>query len=383
MHRFAISGISMLAAAYLTAVRPENLRADPGHGTRTAGEINAPAVPTVPDGTPRQLLDFIADLRKGMPPPSRASLPRQKEIAAVIVVAADKSLAQLKLGDELYLAALREKFEALDTLAVADRAAAATRRDFAKSLADSPAPLVAHEARLRLLSAELLEMHWSRSTEGGAKLVDAAAAILATHPDDEPTAARVALWAGGLEHVPGDGAGLARLAYGKLAPLLAASGNPKIREQAARMDAKRLRLELVGKPIEIVGTLLDGTRFEPSVLGDKVVIVDFWATWCGPCMADIPALRKLYDAHRAAGLEIVLVSLDDDAEAVKTFVRESRVTWPILFAGSSTKFEHPIATRYGITRIPQKIVVGRDGNVVSIHYDCESLVKSVESLLRP
>jgi hypothetical protein len=57
-------------------------------------------------------------------------------------------------------------------------------------------------------------------------------------------------------------------------------------------------------------------------------------------------------------------------------VAESRVTRPILFDGGTTKFSHPIATRYGVTRIPQKVVEGRDGKVVSIHLDLESVAKN-------
>ena len=99
-------------------------------------------------------------------------------------------------------------------------------------------------------------------------------------------------------------------------------------------------------------------------------------------MVEIPSLRKLHDAHRDKGVEIVRVSLDDDADAVQAFVAESRVTWPSLFGGATAPLSYPLAVRCGITRIPQQIVVGRDGTVVSIHHDMQSLAKTVEALLR-
>jgi hypothetical protein len=247
-----------------------------GAGLFAAEAQNNPSSLTrVPDGPPPRLLEFIGDLRKQMPPPSRESLPRRKQIASAMIEAAEKVMTQVKPDHESFLAAVKVKCDAFDELGVGDRNASAARLAWTKTLINNPSPAVAYEGRLRLLNAELLEMHWTGGTHSGSVLIDNAAKLLAAKPDDDLAAFRIVKWAGALEYVPNGGAGLAVSAYERLAPMLSKSGNPEIRKKADILEGKSLRLTLSGKPVEITGTLLDGSAFDLSKLRGKVVIVDF------------------------------------------------------------------------------------------------------------
>ena len=117
------------------------------------------------------------------------------------------------------------------------------------------------------------------------------------------------------------------------------------------------KLSLPDDPLALDGRLLDGSAFEPAGLAGKVVLIDFWATWCGPCVAEIPRVRDAYDRYHARGFEVVGISLDE------AFVEEKEIPWPIIV--DSQNETGGLAARYGITAIPTMILVGRDGAVVS------------------
>ena len=104
---------------------------------------------------------------------------------------------------------------------------------------------------------------------------------------------------------------------------------------------------------------LDGKTAKLSDYRGKIVLLNFWATWCAPCRVEMPALMDLYDKYHAQGLEIIGVSMDDGGqERVAKFVNEIKINYPILLGDSSA------ADNYGGLRfLPQTFFIARDGKI--------------------
>jgi len=121
-----------------------------------------------------------------------------------------------------------------------------------------------------------------------------------------------------------------------------------------------------------------GKKITLSKLRGKLVVVNFWATWCGPCRAEIPGFMDVYEKYKSKGLEIVGVSLDEGGwNDVKPFVKQFNIPYPIVLGNQR------VAEKYGnIEAIPTTFIVDKDGNIVSRHIgymkeeDFESAVKS-------
>lgn len=144
------------------------------------------------------------------------------------------------------------------------------------------------------------------------------------------------------------------------------------------------RLQLPGNPILVEGKTVGGEAFNIDSLKGKVVLVDFWATWCGPCVAELPHLQELYTAYQPKGFEVVGISLDTDKAELESFIKAREVKWPILFEESDgAGWGNKIASHYGISAIPTMILVGRDGKVISTSLRGPALDEELEKLLGP
>ena len=123
----------------------------------------------------------------------------------------------------------------------------------------------------------------------------------------------------------------------------------------------------IGQPFEATLTRLDGGTLKlPDDLRGKVVVVDFWATWCPPCVEAMGPMKDLYAKYKDRGVEFVDVSLDTDRQQLEKFVREHGLTWIQTCSG---QVHDPTAVKYGVTTIPTVVVVGKDGRIVSDNAD--------------
>ncbi|MCX6856443.1 MAG: TlpA disulfide reductase family protein [Verrucomicrobia bacterium] len=120
--------------------------------------------------------------------------------------------------------------------------------------------------------------------------------------------------------------------------------------------------DLKSKPLEMKFTAVDGREVDLAKLRGKVVLIDFWATWCGPCVQELPNVIKAYKELNPKGFEIVGISLDSDKEKLQSFVKENDMAWPQFFDGKGWKNE--IATTYEIRSIPAMWLVDQKGMVV-------------------
>ncbi|MGD9636018.1 MAG: redoxin family protein, partial [Pirellulales bacterium] len=87
---------------------------------------------------------------------------------------------------------------------------------------------------------------------------------------------------------------------------------------------------LVGKPFQFAGVTIDGKPLDLSRYQGKVVLIDFWATWCGPCREEMPNVFANYQQHYKDGFEVIAVSVDQDLEALAEFVAKAKPPWAVV-----------------------------------------------------
>jgi thiol-disulfide isomerase/thioredoxin len=340
-------------------------------------ETPAAAIELPADGSPEELLEFAERLRKpkARPRSQEEMMKYMGDVARVSVQAADRVLPKLKQNDPLFARAASLKLDGLMMLGrLGDEKAQTEMAAFAGTLVDCPVPDVAMEAKRLLVVAEAQRMFEKSEFDAAPALVKKMADLLAQNPDDTKSVGLAMQLAQAFEQIP-DGDQVAAAAFKSFAPILKSSKNEQVKELADGFAGKLRLLELPGKPMEITGTLLDGKPFDQKSLAGKVVLVDFWATWCGPCVAEMPNIRAQYDKYHAAGFEVVGVSLDDDRAAVTDFVQAKEIPWPVILDGRVPG--NSLADRYGIRAIPALFLVGRDGNVISL----QARGKALEALL--
>ncbi len=134
---------------------------------------------------------------------------------------------------------------------------------------------------------------------------------------------------------------------------------------AAQAAAQAKKNELLNHPLPIKFTAVDGREVDLTKMPGKVILVDFWATWCGPCMQGVPEVVEVFKKYHDKGFEIVGISLDKDKEKLLAVTKAEGMTWPQYFDGRG--WQNEISTAYGIDSIPQMWLVNKKGNLVSLN----------------
>jgi thiol-disulfide isomerase/thioredoxin len=175
---------------------------------------------------------------------------------------------------------------------------------------------------------------------------------------------------------------LAADAYRAFAELFAENADAVSRQYASFFASTAKRLGLVGHEMELAGTTVAGQPFDWSSYRGKYVLVDFWATWCGPCVAEIPNLKRLYATYHERGFDIVGISLDRNTNALTTYLKQQEIPWVTLYEQDGGGV-HPVAKQYGISAIPTMFFVDKEGKVLSLQARGAELRNLLEQHLGP
>jgi peroxiredoxin len=150
----------------------------------------------------------------------------------------------------------------------------------------------------------------------------------------------------------------------------------------AQIEGEQEQKAMVGKPLVIEGRTSTDGKFSSAEYKGKVVLLDFWATWCGPCIAELPNVKKAYADFHDQGFEIVGLSCDSGDDVLNKFTKDKEMPWVQLRETSQSARDnwHPLAKKYHVDGIPQMFLIDREG--VLRYVDArEDLAKKVAKLI--
>lgn len=161
---------------------------------------------------------------------------------------------------------------------------------------------------------------------------------------------------------------------GRFYNILKDSASPEHQAAAKGLEGPLRFAALKGQEMPIAGTLIDDKPFDPATIKGKVVLVNFWATWCAPCRMIYPEVLALYQKYQSRGFEVVGYSIDSDVNQLRKYVAENKIPWSILSEEISVENKHPsLREYYGISGVPTLILIGKDGKVITQHADIDAI----------
>lgn len=343
--------------------------AQPAAGQTPKKVARPVAAPSAGGLTPKQITEEIQSVGQELAPlfasPQDLFDPQKRQAAAPKAIPALKRMLQLL--DELN--ALRgttgKGQEKTQLTALLSALGDAQATDQLKTLAASP---VAGEAAAGR-SAQLF-VHWLLSNADAAKqqaVIDELTASAKKYPNEPALAAAAVMLAGTTRPDATD----LRQRIGKavtenLKGAPAQSAARQIDQLDKRYAAQQKLKAMEGKPLTLEGASASGTQLSTAQWKGKVVLVDFWATWCGPCREELPKVKKVYAQYHSQGLEVLGVSCDNSGDDLSKFLGENKdMPWPQLFNAAEPGW-HPLATQFGVQSIPTMFLIDRKGVLRSV-----------------
>lgn len=343
----------------------------------------------VPDGTPEEILKFVGDLQQRRPKfmNQQQMLEHTFKTQRALMDAGDKILAQ-PAEDEILADAVRMKLFAMVALAanqtentaqgklLAERAVAVVdqlRKDTRQPVADA--------AKEYWIAARALTLPSLSAPQRTELTEDAIQYMIDTHVSQ--ASVRDASFLADQFAMIGANESSAALCD-RIATLLNDAPIEKLKEMASVFRVKSTRLRLVGGKLELSGKRFDGGDFDWESYRGKVVLVDFWATWCRPCLAELPSVEANYAKYHDRGFEIVGISLDHDRKSLEEFLERRPLPWIQMFEepeAGKNGWSNPMAMKYGVSSIPATFLVDREGKVISMDVRGVELQSQLAKLL--
>jgi len=142
------------------------------------------------------------------------------------------------------------------------------------------------------------------------------------------------------------------------------------------------RLKVGAVPFPLKGADLAGKPVALDAYKGKVVLLDFWATWCGPCVGELPNVIAAYNKYHPKGFEIVGISLDqpNSRQKLESFMKEKNMSWRQIYDGKFWEADN--AKAYGVRAIPFTLLIGKDGKIAAVGARGEALAPAIEAALR-
>jgi thiol-disulfide isomerase/thioredoxin len=367
-------GMPLIPLKRLQAADDKSAASDPDH---------------VPSGSIEELLKYAEGLKTAKAPIGYSPESRfTRKTAAVAFEVAEKVLSAKPTAGQT-AAALRLKLDALSCspsfLAYDDLPA--KQEELLKQFEKAGLTKEARQTTCLLLDGELGRAAGQKLELAIGKLID----FYRSGPVDKSMispavrACRLAEYSGKSE--------LAAKSNRELAKIFAVQEDKQVVEMGAKLAGAGRRLELKETPMLVQGTTMDGQPLDWSKYDGKVVLIDFWATWCGPCRAELPNVRKNYDAYHDRGFEVVGVSLDQKTEDLEKFMEKEKLPWTIVRDDSWNKAKSApggdklvpgyLANYYGVFSIPTMILLGKDGKAITINARGDALTKELEKAFGP
>ena len=131
----------------------------------------------------------------------------------------------------------------------------------------------------------------------------------------------------------------------------------------SQKEALKKILGDINKAPDFTLTAMNDSMYTLSKLEGKVVLINFWATWCGPCRMEIPEFNEMHKSYHEKGLEILGISVSDNKKQLKNFAKSFAVDYPLLYGG--TREMNKVMKDYGgVSAVPSSFLVGKNGAIV-------------------